>query len=1823
MHVVGVGVALAVAVALSAQTRWPSPWHFTYKGGTTRLDNHADFQVEKRFIVGWHWGMVPHASKAVKARQLHLTLYANGTLNEIWVGPQAAWCADSARLIMNLYPFQGSPGTSYPNNIGMMWEPTYLVDTINPYGSFRPRSDTLGYAFGFAHVRGWRPMSPSDPNYDRLVLLPAQFSPDSDALVLARPWLDNMLGRTTDRFLPQDTNAREYWDGYDTLSRGDQQWMTQDTTLPAYRTQRRDHYGVRFFLLLNLRRIGGSDTASSDEPVLRVRVPYAMWARPDGTRQTGYVRFSQVPSRAPDSTYWLPPIHGTGRSRGLVRMMRSVSPSVTEFAITRSMLPRGDSAEPDITIMAEMVFDGDTLYRSLPYHNPILKYHKNMYEPVRAVDSLDRASLIGYGDTTMIDRLGLEVWYRPSAQCTVGIDWVAMVTPETWKILAGYYDSIMIVRMQRACTGLSDSIYTRKGLRPYRFYAADEGSASTWLVRWYLSRLLGYIFTAEDGAMTPQFKHYLKPREYWTPMPSAIGYAAWFPKPDSCRGGCDTCNDWRRYFCCYPEFVTDFSVVPVRCQQAVLDYQRKRVYMGEGYDLDYILADLSATERRKRLLDAHYETAIFKQTPADTFNLFSDAKLNPYVQYPEHGRSHAVGVERMDYAYLYSEILPWHSPHFLFDTVPWWGQLWFDPYFYYHEAFPNSGDTTRLLRLAPSDARMRVGEELRSHLWRIVLYGAKGMIFDGPEDESQIPGVLKPGENTYFVTTRLMTSHHFWRKHTTDSAQFMDIVKRLGSQQLRDTILFGGDFLDTTQSPHDRIITRYLNLTETTKLLHLPPHRFYVGRRSMRREVGRIADWAYGVEDTLWKLRLQAAMMKGYRKFAVSRVGFGVGDLWKFIDTSGLRVRKIGAKTYENDGGYYKDSLNPTSWVGVDSSFYHVVLHYEEGRSPDTLFYLGVLNSRTSPHVPADSVRDPRTRQPYRLGDWDTGVVRFYSTYEFDTLVAGGYVDRYAQLGAREITIPFHVRPTKDYACRLHVRELGGGVDTVIGGSQPLAVKFLPGEGKLFRVQVLYDSPPLGELAHSNQRKLVGVPVDAKGQVMVYHLVYHRRVLDTACGCERRKVFYRRSYPVWVGGGMTANIAWEAERVLSDRLVVAPDSLQYSHFGDSTGFWHLSRCADCGYPSLVVRPIGDQQYVYVVFGCRMPDATSNLDVVVIAETVFPATGQQEVLAAVVLDGYRVQPSSDSTLGHWGTPVVNASWEGNYYSWPNRVENHLLVGFKPPGNRYLRVVSWARANQAGVPLHPSLNTYSRLGQRERDCALVWEQNGQIYYTRLRADTASGEFYDSPPLYALQAPICISQDNREVCADSNRFPVVYRGVEDFGNIESARVELMRRAQDRIAWEGLWRMSDNPNRRRRIFYRMLNLIDEFPGGDTLQRKQPREYELYPLSTFVSLGNNLLQPNLAQGRAWVDNRRGSMWRNLSDSAVVLGFTQAPTQATNRCWLWHVPLHLWMQPDETTIPISRRRRLEVVGQLGHLSAIPGIGTGTRLHQTRRVQQTGDTTSRIVTTSQFLWRSTPAEVTALGYYGAEDEITQAVTAMPGPPPHCTRYDVIIAPPCIPCLDLEIEPAPPLRIESLDTARTQWFTVIDTLDIGLLVLGSDTSKVRMEIVRASDGLRRTVPLSPAPDTAGLLLERVLVNGGGDQYRLELIVGGGALTETYYVGPIPVVNDTAPDRRILGRNSVPSYERLVIDLGHRAEGGSFSLDAYPIPADEHVSVRIWSSEGRWYRVRLYTVVGVAVAEGSCRAGQELTFSTLTMPPGVYIVRADDGSGNVVQRLVVVQR
>lgn len=1565
------------------------------------------------------------------------------------------------------------------------------------------------------------------------------------------------------------------------------------------------------------------------DTVLTIRLPYQMWPRRDGSRQQGYVRFSWVPSSSPDSVFWLPPTIGTGQSRGLVRKLDSI-PSTRahpfEFAITRAMLPRGDDADPDITIMAQMEFDGDTISQrtQLPKNNPILKYFRGTYEPIHTFDTpWGRAETIGYGDSTMIDRIGIEVRYRPASQCSVGIDWVGIVTPETWKLIAGYHDSLVVATMQHILDGMSapGSIMQRKHIRPYRIDVADEAQPVTWLARWYLSRLVGRIFTSEDAATSLQFKYYLKPNEYWSGMPQAVGYVAWYTNPKRCTftdtcAGCDsTVWDGYRYFCCAPGELDDYSTV---CS-SILEYHRQRCFLPYGYNVEFNNPEVSDTQRREWMARAHYETALFNNRP---FNFFRDSAISP-MRYQDYSNAPAAHIERRDFDVFYAPVYPWHPPSFLFDTVPWWGQLWIDPHFRYRRAYPSDSTPPRRysrLLVCTHDSHLPTGEQLRSQMWRIVLYGGKGLIFDGSADVRPfihslgIPDSLLT-EYHYYLIMRAAATHHILRRLYGDT--FSDTMT---PYQLRDTTIMGSDFLDTRESPGDTVLTHYLDVNVTPGMLNLPPHRFYLGRRSWRREIGRIGDWARAFGDTLFRLRLQAAMMKGYQKFFISREGRTAGPLWRYIDTTGLWTRRIGETRYENwSVATVGNPPDQSRQVPVDSSFYHVVLHFEEGRSPDTVFYLGVLNTRTAPHVLADSVRDPRTGEPYRLGAWDTLPVRFYSTYEFDTLSARGYVGRYAQLGAREITIPFHFRPTTDVVAWLRVREIGGTLDTIIGASEPLAVKYLPGEGKLFRVEVIYDSPLSGELAHSNQRKLVGVPISADGKLMVYHLVYHRRVLDPICGSERTKVFYRRSRPVWVPGGMISNITWEPEVVLSERFAVIPDSIRCNST-DTSGIAQLSSCMDCGYPSIVVRSQGETPMVYVVFGCRKPNLTGSSDAILIAEVMFPAQGAIGSPVAAVLDIFSVSPGSDSSLALWGTPTINASSHGNYYAWPNAETQSLVVGFKEPARRYLQLCDYAiAANQGGQPFHPSLNTYSRIAQREQDCALVWDQGGQIYYTRLRADTVSRSFVGGL-LYSLTAPLCLSMENSMPCSIENRFPMVYRGVEDHAITQ--RSELMRHAQDRIVWEGLYTSATLTQ--RRVFYRKLDLEDTFPNGDTQAVKQPSRYVLAPLSTVVALRRNVGQPSIAQGRLWLDTlRRG--WRNASDSAFVLSLTEywgAAPQDTSM--LWQLLLNLWVQASQGNIPDARRQRLDRLGQLGHLAATPAVTIPTLLHTTRRVHQARSWAggTHIVTNSQYLYRWNPAdEPEIMGFIGTDEEVTRAVSMLPGPPQPCTFYDVILPLPPPWCCPI----APPLIAPSTgDTARTAWFPIEDSITLLMAVLGSDTAHARMELVRQTDGMRFAVPLVPAPDTAAIIAERVFINGGGETYRLEFFArSGGSISEKYYLGALPTVNDTAPDRRAIGRGWEPFRERTVIDLGRMGTTSLSELELFPLPADAQLVVRIRSSSPEVYHVRLVSLLGTELAHGVCRSGQEVVFSTTQVANGVYVLRAHASSGNILQRLAVIHR
>ncbi|MBK7034393.1 MAG: hypothetical protein IPH49_14270 [Ignavibacteria bacterium] len=109
-------------------------------------------------------------------------------------------------------------------------------------------------------------------------------------------------------------------------------------------------------------------------------------------------------------------------------------------------------------------------------------------------------------------------------------------------------------------------------------------------------------------------------------------------------------------------------------------------------------------------------------------------------------------------------------------------------------------------------------------------------------------------------------------------------------------------------------------------------------------------------------------------------------------------------------------------------------------------FVIGVVNRRTDPRMMAHG-------QLFNTAD--------SAQWNFVThngwLDSGSFhpEDRYAQRGARDVTVPFNYHHIDGKYRLLRIRELGGGIDTIIGQDRELTLRLLPGEGKMMQVDVL------------------------------------------------------------------------------------------------------------------------------------------------------------------------------------------------------------------------------------------------------------------------------------------------------------------------------------------------------------------------------------------------------------------------------------------------------------------------------------------------------------------------------------------------------------------------------------------------------------------------------------------------------------------------------------------------------------------------------------------------------------------------------------------------
>ncbi|MBK7032622.1 MAG: hypothetical protein IPH49_05045 [Ignavibacteria bacterium] len=382
----------------------------------------------------------------------------------------------------------------------------------------------------------------------------------------------------------------------------------------------------------------------------------------------------------------------------------------------------------------------------------------------------------------------------------------------------------------------------------------------------------------------------------------------------------------------------------------------------------------------------------------------------------------------------------------------------------------------------------------------------------------------------------------------------------------------------------------------------------------------------------------------------------------------------------------------------------------------------------------------------------------------------------YAQRGARQITIPFDFTHDDGRYHLLRLQELGGGIDTIVGQDKELAVNFLPGEGKMFRVTVLdAETPAMGSgwLSHNTQRKMVvyptlttpivndvitpahdicGAPEGLENETFVraqeaggyrYHMVFHRRVSeDPNQLVNPLTVYYRRSELLTNDATNAADVD---ENGIYNPLIDWEDPIALTLI-DRNGV-AVEPVPSYGYPSIVVR--NDVVFngalmnpaVYVVYSCQgnipneilIVEAQLAANLFTHAAQVNSYENERSNVIATASSNPQCPGEQNDQLRYWGTPVINASLRGNYYAWSDYTDG-IHVGFKTalvrdfvPGS--IDILKY-HVGSAMKAQYPSVPSYSKLAIGEDDCPIVWQEGPtgsgiapaciegrSIHYTRL--------------------------------------------------------------------------------------------------------------------------------------------------------------------------------------------------------------------------------------------------------------------------------------------------------------------------------------------------------------------------------------------------------------------------------------------------------------------------------------------------------------------------
>ena len=623
--------------------------------------------------------------------------------------------------------------------------------------------------------------------------------------------------------------------------------------------------------------------------------------------------------------------------------------------------------------------------------------------------------------TGVIDRIQFEVEYLGNED--IGIDWIKIQQPAAKYLYEGMIDDAVVDHLEGFWQQVAVDSFMNKGMYFPRIHDRHEypSMAHFGPVR-YFNKLLGGIVVSETESFDEEKYHrYLGTSSRW---PITWGTTSLWSVP------------YFRYGQPHPDSISSGDVLP----------KMKYGFFPRNPEQNWRFGVLDS-------LSSAWETfTVAPNWPIQKINNLTELvqlhESNPehFWTYLEWTDSYLVNKEQRHYKPFYEKRYMFYS------EKPLWAQTQIYSHFGSHDTIPY--DVYFLY------GNPMTKEQVQNSLWWNIIHGAKGQLFDGSYSSNFINESVG-GSNQ--LMTKLYHNQNFLNERELDTLTSWDLI---------DIDKIGSDFVKEVDSTEWTGINQKLDFDALEKYYEMYPNRFYLGRKTHRRELLKMITYIDFIDSTLLDLRMQAFYWKGLVTYEDHHPNnFKYHDnfvLEDYLNLDNIKTKKI-----------FRPNLNlnhnaSPDYEHIDSSFFDITLlnHKNEKiiHNKYNDIYLGVINRRTDPLIFNDSAGVKKEMQFYSGAEFDDFVRDSNSNNDLFGVARDSswwQTQWWRRLGAREISIPFNMKPFGN-AKYIEIKELGVDsldnlgwwywdpfyhkIDTALMHNRTLKTKLLPGQGKLLHI---------------------------------------------------------------------------------------------------------------------------------------------------------------------------------------------------------------------------------------------------------------------------------------------------------------------------------------------------------------------------------------------------------------------------------------------------------------------------------------------------------------------------------------------------------------------------------------------------------------------------------------------------------------------------------------------------------------------------------------------------------------------------------------------------